>query len=52
MIPEPQRALRCVACGACEEKCPQHLTIIKDLRNVAERFEQQAIISVMEHNLR
>ena len=40
MIPEPQRASQCVACGECEEKCPQNLPIIEQLRDVVQLFEQ------------
>ena len=40
MIPKPQRASQCGACGECEDKCPQHLPIIERLRDVAEAFEQ------------
>ena len=32
-------ASMCRACGACESKCPQHLSIIEDLKTVAQRFE-------------
>jgi len=27
-LPEAQRADRCLACGECETKCPQHIAII------------------------
>lgn len=32
----------CIACGACEAICPQHLPIISDLERVAEAFEPEA----------
>ncbi len=33
------RASSCVACGACEPRCPQGIAIIADLKRVAEGFE-------------
>jgi len=29
----------CVGCGHCEEMCPQHLSIIEDLKKVVKQFE-------------
>lgn len=33
------RADACIECGACEERCPQHIEIIDDLKKVAALFE-------------
>jgi predicted aldo/keto reductase-like oxidoreductase len=35
-FPEPQRANHCVACGACEEVCPQSIPISEWMPKVAE----------------
>jgi len=38
--PEKQTMARnCVGCGACEEKCPQHIGIAKALKDVKKRME-------------
>lgn len=35
------KAADCVACGQCERACPQHLPIIKNLRDCAAVFDAQ-----------
>jgi predicted aldo/keto reductase-like oxidoreductase len=32
-------ASACIACGACEKKCPQHIPIIESLGAVRKRME-------------
>lgn len=36
--PEDERAHHCVACGACEEVCPQGISIIEELRRAHEEL--------------
>ncbi|HET6421773.1 MAG TPA: aldo/keto reductase [Geobacteraceae bacterium] len=33
-IPADSRASACTACGACEERCPQHIRIVEELKKV------------------
>lgn len=38
-LPEIEEIIdRCVKCGICEEKCPQQIEIIKELRKIQGRF--------------
>lgn len=38
-IPEEHRPQRCVSCGACEEQCPQKLSIRADLVRMASEMD-------------
>lgn len=37
-MPEGERASQCIACGACEPACPQHLRIIEDLSRMVQEI--------------
>jgi predicted aldo/keto reductase-like oxidoreductase len=34
------KASDCIACGSCEEVCPQHIDIIETLKTIAEELEK------------
>jgi predicted aldo/keto reductase-like oxidoreductase len=38
-LKEHERASKCVDCGACEDHCPQNISIREHLKKVAEKYE-------------
>ncbi|MFO8145615.1 MAG: aldo/keto reductase [Candidatus Syntrophosphaera sp.] len=40
-IPEESRADKCVDCGECLSKCPQHIDIPKRMKEVAQYFSEE-----------
>ncbi|AKB86002.1 aldo/keto reductase [Methanococcoides methylutens] len=38
-VPPEERASRCIECGACEEKCPQHISIQEMLKHASKVLE-------------
>ena len=41
-------ANKCRECGICEKKCPQHIPIIKSLKNVTKRMESFCLRTVFK----
>jgi len=39
MRKDPSNASKCVECGKCEQHCPQHIEIRKELKNAAKELE-------------
>lgn len=39
MKSQPQNASRCVACGKCEQHCPQDIAIMNELKKVKKKME-------------
>ncbi len=45
-IPAESRASGCTACGACEERCPQHIRIVEELKKVhAHLVKEEASVT-------
>ena len=38
MLSPEQKASQCTACGECEERCPQHIPIIEELKKAHDRL--------------
>lgn len=38
-VPPEERASRCIECGVCEEKCPQHISIQEMLKHASKVLE-------------
>jgi predicted aldo/keto reductase-like oxidoreductase len=42
LVQSKEDASLCVACGACEQACPQHLSIISQLKEAHAYLNQNA----------
>ena len=38
-LKEHERPSQCIECGTCEEKCPQHIEIMRHLKIIADTYE-------------
>ncbi len=41
---EPRQVSQCVECGKCEQHCPQHIEIRKELKQVKKRFDSNPVL--------
>jgi len=41
IIEQGRGADQCVECGSCEEKCPQHIEIIRQLKETHRHFTEK-----------
>lgn len=44
---EPRQVSQCIECGKCEQHCPQHIEIRKELKQVKKRFESNPIYALI-----
>ncbi len=48
ILPAESRASNCKACGACEERCPQHIRIIEELKKVHAHLGNEELTGNIE----
>ena len=44
---ESRQVSQCAECGKCEQHCPQHIEIRKELKQVGRRFDKNPIYALI-----